>query len=60
MSKYAQEFSEQQVSTGKMKGITKIKQAEANISKILKRDAENFRRKKVKADIQKLLGRDHY
>ena len=58
MSNFAEDFTEQQISTGKIKGITKIKQAEANISKILNADKEKLRRKKVKDDIQKLLRRE--
>jgi len=59
MSKFAREFTKQYIDTGRLKGITKIKQADQNISKILNKDKEKVRAKKIKDDIQRMLRKEH-
>lgn len=57
MSKFVEQFEARYGNTARIKVATKLKQADRNISKILNKDKEKFRQKKIKEDIQRLLER---
>jgi len=57
MSKFAEQFDARYGRIGRVGDVTKIIQADHNISKILNKDKEFAKQKKIKEDIQRLLAR---
>jgi len=57
MSKFSEQFDARYGNIGRVKDVTKMKQADYNISKILMKDREFAKQKKIKEDIQRLLAR---